>query len=175
MYLNEVAHHDPNLGRSTRYELNMRRETMSASYEDILSHTVFNLSTSTGKTVVMAMPILYHHRELIPEKYARLSGGLNKVITITNYQQFEPKTYSGKKSNPLDVKLKFMNSEMVRQKGKEEVAYVFSRMLGKNMKGKHIVIINDEAPRCYLPKWINSKMKSVEEQGTDEERREQNS
>lgn len=73
------------------------------------------------------------------------------------------------------MKLKFMNSEMVRQKGKEEVAYVFSRMLGKNMKGKHIVIINDEAPRCYLPKWIGSKMKSVEEPGTDEERREQNS
>ena len=131
MYLNEVAHHDPNLGRRICYELNMRRETMSVSYEDILSHTVFKLSTGTGKTVVMAMPILYHHRELIPGKYARLSGGLNKVITITNYQQFEPKTYSGKKSSPLDEKLKFVNSEMVRQKGKEEVASVFSRSLAR--------------------------------------------
>ena len=185
IYLNEVAPRDPNLGRSILHELDMRRETISDHYEDILPRTAFKMATGTGKTVVMAMLILYHYinkkenpqdtrfadhflivapgitirdrlgvlyidesgksnydkldyyhqRGLIPEKYARLLGGLNAVITITNYHQFEPKIYSGKKSSPLDGKLKYENGEMVKQKDKEEFTSVLSRMLGKNMKG----------------------------------------
>lgn len=202
IYLNEVAPRDPNLGRSILHELDRRRETISDKYEDILPRTAFKMATGTGKTVVMAMLILYHYinkkenpqdtrfadhflivapgitirdrlgvlyidesgkstydkldyyhqRELIPEKYARLLGGLNSVITITNYHQFEPKVYTGKKSSPFDGKLKYEDGEMVKQKDKEEFTSVLSRMLGKNMKGKRIVVINDEAHHCYLPK-----------------------
>ena len=216
---NEVAPRDPNLGRSFLHELDMRRETVSDKYEDVLPRTAFKMATGTGKTVVMAMLILYHYinkkenpqdtrfadhflivapgitirdrlgvlyiddsskstydkidyyhqRELIPEKYARLLGGLNSVITITNYHQFEPKVYTGKKSSPFDGKLKYEDGEMVKQKDKEEFTSVLSRMLGKNMKGKRIVVINDEAHHCYLPKDTNTKRKSEEEQETDEE------
>ena len=219
IYLNEVAPRDPNLGRSILHELDMRRETISDKYEDILPRTAFKMATGTGKTVVMAMLILYHYinkkenpqdtrfadhflivapgitirdrlgvlyidesgkstydkldyyhqRELIPEKYARLLGGLNSVITITNYHQFEPKVYTGKKLSPFDGKLKYEDGEMVKQKDKEEFTSVLSRMLGKNMKGKRIVVINDEAHHCYLPKDVNTKKKSEEEQETDEE------
>lgn len=219
IYLNEVAPRDPNLGRSILHELDMRRETISDNYEDILPRTAFKMATGTGKTVVMAMLILYHYinkkenpqdtrfadhflivapgitirdrlgvlyidesgkssydkldyyhqRELIPEKYVRLLGGLNSVITITNYHQFEPKVYTGKKSSPFDGKLKYEDGEMVKQKDKEEFSSVLSRMLGKNMKGKRIVVINDEAHHCYLPKGSDSKRKSEEEQETDEE------
>lgn len=219
IYLNEVAPRDPNLGRSILHELDRRRETISDKYEDILPRTAFKMATGTGKTVVMAMLILYHYinkkenpqdtrfadhflivapgitirdrlgvlyidesgkstydkldyyhqRELIPEKYARLLGGLNSVITITNYHQFEPKVYTGKKSSPFDGKLKYEDGEMVKQKDKEEFTSVLSRMLGKNMKGKRIVVINDEAHHCYLPKDNNSRNKSEEEQETDEE------
>ena len=219
VYLNEVAPRDPNLGRSILHELDMRRETISDKYEDILPRTAFKMATGTGKTVVMAMLILYHYinkkenpqdtrfadhflivapgitirdrlgvlfidesgkssydkldyyhqRELIPEKYTRLLGGLNSVITITNYHQFEPKVYTGKKSSPFDGKLKYEDGEMVKQKDKEEFTSVLSRMLGKNMKGKRIVVINDEAHHCYLPKGSDSKKKSEEEQETDEE------
>lgn len=111
----------------------------------------------------------YHQRELIPEKYARLLGGLNSVITITNYHQFEPKVYTGKKSSPFDGKLKYEDGSMVKQKDKEEFNSVLSRMLGKNMKGKRIVVINDEAHHCYFPKQTDSKKKNEEEQETDEE------
>lgn len=219
VYLNEIAPRDPNLGRSILHELDMRRETISDKYEDILPRTAFKMATGTGKTVVMAMLILYHYinkkenpqdtrfadhflivapgitirdrlgvlyidesgkssydkldyyhqRELIPEKFARLLGGLNSVITITNYHQFEPKIYTGKKSSPFDGKLKYEDGEMVKQKDKEEFTSVLSRMLGKNMKGKRIVVINDEAHHCYLPKNVSTKKKSEEEQETDEE------
>lgn len=219
IYLNEVAPRDPNLGRSILHELDMRRQTVSDQYEDVLPRTAFKMATGTGKTVVMAMLILYHYvnkkenpqdtrfadhflivapgitirdrlgvlyidasgksaydkldyyhqRELIPEKYVRLLGGLNSVITITNYHQFEPKVYTGKKSSPFDGKLKYEDGEMVKQKDKEEFTSVLSRLLGKNMKGKRIVVINDEAHHCYLPKDSGSKRRSEEEQETDEE------
>lgn len=219
VYLNEVAPRDPNLGRSILNELSMRRETISEKVEDILPRTAFKMATGTGKTVVMAMLILYHYvnkkenpqdtrfadhflivapgvtirdrlgvlyidesgksnydkldyyhqRELIPEKYARLLGGLNSVITITNYHQFEPKAYSGKKSSPFDGKLKYENGQIVKQKDKEDFTSVLSRMLGKNMKGKRIVVINDEAHHCYLPKVNKTKKKSEEELETEEE------
>ena len=219
IYLNEVAPRDPNLGRSIIHELEMRRQTVSDQYEDVLPRTAFKMATGTGKTVVMAMLILYHYankkenpqdtrfadhflivapgitirdrlgvlyidasgksaydkldyyhqRELIPEKYVRLLGGLNSVITITNYHQFEPKVYTGKKSSPFDGKLKYEDGEMVKQKDKEEFTSVLSRLLGKNMKGKRIVVINDEAHHCYLPKDSGSKRRSEEEQETDEE------
>ena len=219
IYLNEVAPRDPNLGRSILHELDMRRQTVSDQYEDVLPRTAFKMATGTGKTVVMAMLILYHYankkenpqdtrfadhflivapgitirdrlgvlyidasgksaydkldyyhqRELIPEKYVRLLGGLNSVITITNYHQFEPKVYTGKKSSPFDGKLKYEDGEMVKQKDKEEFTSVLSRLLGKNMKGKRIIVINDEAHHCYLPKDSGSKRRSEEEQETDEE------
>lgn len=219
IYLNEVAPRDPNLGRSLLHELDQRRQSVSDLYEDVLPRTAFKMATGTGKTVVMAMLILYHYinkkenpqdtrfadhfllvapgitirdrlgvlyiddsgkqeydkldyyhqRQLIPAKYARLLGGLNSVITITNYHQFEPKVYTGKKASPLDGKIVYVNGEPVKQKDKEEFSSVLSRLLGKNMKGKRIVVINDEAHHCYLPKSTNQKKKSEEEKETDEE------
>ena len=219
IYLNEVAPRDPNKGRSILHELEERRNTVSDRYEDVLPRTAFKMATGTGKTVVMAMLILYHYinkkenpqdtrfadnfllvapgitirdrlgvlyidesnksqhekvdyynqRGLIPEKYVRLLGGLNSVITITNYHQFEPKVYTGKKSSPFDGKLKYQDGEMVKQRDKEEFTSVLSRVLGKNMKGKRIIVINDEAHHCYLPRENSSKKKSEEEQDTAEE------
>ena len=61
IYLNEIAPRDPNLGRSILQELDMRRATVSDRYEDVLPRTAFKMATGTGKTVVMAMLILYHY------------------------------------------------------------------------------------------------------------------
>lgn len=204
VYLNEVADFDPNMGREILRQLNERIETISDRYEDILPRTAFKMATGTGKTVVMAMLILYnyinkktnpqdtrfadhflivapgitirdrlsvlyidesnkfnqsdktdyyHQRGLIPYNHEALLGGLNTSITITNYHQFEPKVYSGKKSSPLDGKLIYQSGVgMVKQSDKEEYSSVISKLLGRLPKSKRILVINDEAHHCYLPK-----------------------
>ena len=203
VYLNEIADFDPNIGRDILRQLNDRIETMSDKYDNILPRTAFKMATGTGKTVVMAMLILYnflnkkvnvqdtrfadhfllvapgitirdrlgvlyidesatrdddkldyyHKRYLIPRNYESHLGGLNNSITITNYHQFEPKVYSGKKSSPLDGKLVYRQGEgMVKQNDKEDFSSVISRMLGKMPKSKRVLVINDEAHHCYLPR-----------------------
>lgn len=203
VYLNEIADFDPNIGRDILRQLNERVETISEKYENILPRTAFKMATGTGKTVVMAMLILYnyinkkvsmqdtrfadhfllvapgitirdrlgvlfvdesttneyqksdyyHKRFLIPRNYENLLGGLNSAITIVNYHQFEPKVYSGKKSSPMDGKLVYRSGEgMVKQNDKESFASVLSRVLGKMPKSKRILVINDEAHHCYLPR-----------------------
>lgn len=206
VYFNEVADTDPNVGRSLIHQLEERLQTISEDYNYILPRIAFKMATGTGKTVVMAMLILYnylnkkanmqdtrfadhfllvtpgitikdrlsvlyidenqsgnpydkndyyHQRQLIPQAYQNQLGGLNSVITITNYQQFEPKVFSGKKSSPMDGKLVYEDGQLVKKDGKESFSSVLSRIIGRNMKGKRIVVINDEAHHCYLPKASN--------------------
>ncbi len=61
VYLNEIASHDPNVGRSLLHQLESRQQSMSAEYESVLPRTAFKMATGTGKTVVMAMLILYNY------------------------------------------------------------------------------------------------------------------
>ena len=203
VYLNEIADFDPNIGRDILRQLNERVETISDRYENILPRTAFKMATGTGKTVVMAMLILYnflntkvnmqdtrfadhfllvapgitirdrlsvlyvdesttrnsekqdyyHKRYLIPRNFEAHLGGLNNSITITNYHQFEPKVFSGKKSSPMDGKYVYRPGEgMVKQSDKEEFSSVLSRLLGKMPKSKRVLVINDEAHHCYLPR-----------------------
>lgn len=203
VYLNEIAQKDPNAGTHILSQLNERLGTISKLEEDRLPRTAFKMATGTGKTVVMAMLILYnylnktinrmdtrfadhflivapgitirdrlgvlridsspgnennktdyyHIRHLVPPAYENMLGGLNNNITITNYHQFEPKVYSGKKSSPLDGKLVYRSGEgMVRQSDKEDFSSVITRLLGRMPKSKRILVINDEAHHCYLPK-----------------------
>ena len=105
----------------------------------------------------------YHVRQLIPPVYEHQLGGLNSVITITNYHQFEPKVFSGKKASPLDGKMVYKDGEMVKQTDKEDFSTVLSRVVGRNMKGKRILVINDEAHHCYLPKATSGKTSNDEE------------
>ena len=214
VYLNEIADLDPNIGREILRQLNERVATVSDSNDDVLPRTAFKMATGTGKTVVMAMLILYnyinkkvnlqdtrfadhflivapgitirdrlgvlfvdestgsdftktdyyHVRNLIPRTYEAHLGGLNSSITITNYHQFEPKVYSGKKSSPLDGKLVYRSGEgMIRQSDKESYSSVISRVLGRMPKSKRILVINDEAHHCYLPRTKERKGSAEEE------------
>lgn len=222
VYLNEAAEFDPNVGRDLLRQLDERCNTVSDHYAQVLPRTAFKMATGTGKTVVMAMLILYnylnkkesvqdtrfadhfllvapgitirdrlgvlfideqaaahnrfaddvtdyyHKRGLIPPHFERQLGGLNAAITIINYHQFEPKAYSGKKASPLDGKLVYRSGEgMVKQSDKEEYGSVISRILGRMPKSKRILVINDEAHHCYLPR-KGEKKASKEEQAEND-------
>ena len=215
IYFNEIADFDPNVGRDLLRQLNERCESVSELYENVLPRTAFKMATGTGKTVVMAMLILYnylnkkanvqdtrfadhflivapgitirdrlgvlyidekhyryeedasdyyHKRGLIPRQYEGQLGGLNAAITIVNYHQLEPQAFTGKKTSPLDGKLAYQSDNgMVRQNDKESYANVLSRVLGRLPKTKRIVVINDEAHHCYLPKAYGRKTSKEEE------------
>ena len=215
VWLNEIAERDPNTGNYILNLLGERRHTVSTDDAYVLPRTAFKMATGTGKTVVMAMLILYnylnkranpmdthyadhflfcapgitirdrlgvlqldysqrsnnfertdyyHQRGLIPPQFEKELGGLNASITIVNYQQFLPRVFSGKHASPLDGKQKWVDGELVTQKDKEDFSVMLSRILEKGVKGKRIVVINDEAHHCYLPR--QNKDKSL----TDDEK-----
>ena len=214
VWLNEIAERDPNMGNYILNELGTRRHTVSMDDAYVLPRTAFKMATGTGKTVVMAMLILYHYlnkranpmdthyadhfllctpgitirdrlgvlqldysnkgnnfdrtdyyhqRGLIPQLFEKELGGLNASITIINYQQFLPRAFSGKHASPLDGKQKWLNDELVTQKEKEDYSVMLSRILEKGVKGKRIIVINDEAHHCYLPKISKDKSLSEDE------------
>ena len=208
VWLNEIAERDPNTGNYILNLLTERRHTVSSDDAYVLPRTAFKMATGTGKTVVMAMLILYnylnkranpmdthyadhfllcapgitirdrlsvlqldnsqrsnnfertdyyHQRGLIPPQFEKELGGLNSSITIVNYQQFQPRVFAGKHASPLDGKQKWVNGELVTQKETESYSVLLSRILEKGVKGKRIVIINDEAHHCYLPRQTKDK------------------
>ena len=215
VWLNEIAERDPNTGNYILNLLGERRHTVSTDDAYVLPRTAFKMATGTGKTVVMAMLILYnylnkranpmdthyadhfllcapgitirdrlavlqldysqrsnnyertdyyHQRGLIPPQFEKELGGLNSSITIVNYQQFLPRVFAGKHASPLDGKIVYRDGEMVQQKETEDYSVMLSRVLEKGVKGKRIIVINDEAHHCYLPR--NTKDKSL----TDDEK-----
>ena len=215
VWLNEIAERDPNTGNYILNLLTERRHTVSKDDAYVLPRTAFKMATGTGKTVVMAMLILYnylnkranpmdthyadhfllcapgitirdrlavlqldysqrsnnfertdyyHQRGLIPPQFEKELGGLNSSITIVNYQQFLPRVFAGKHASPLDGKIVYRDGEMVQQKETEDYSVLLSRVLEKGVKGKRIIVINDEAHHCYLPR--NTKDKSL----TDDEK-----
>ena len=73
----------------------------------------FKMATGTGKTVVMAIPILYHLinrganiQRLVPKSLIPRLKQRNAKLVITNYHIFEPKILQGNKKAPLRVKIK---------------------------------------------------------------------
>lgn len=209
VWLNEIAEKDPNVGTFILNQLQDRRHSVSDDDAYVLPRTAFKMATGTGKTVVMAMFILYnylnkranpmdthyadhfllcapgitirdrlsvlqldysargnnfersdyyHQRNLIPPQFEKELGGLNSSITILNYQQFLQRVFSGKHASPLDGKVKYVDGKAVVQKDKEDYSVLLSRVLEKGVKGKRIVVINDEAHHCYLPKTNTEKL-----------------
>lgn len=223
IWLNEIAERDPNTGTYILNLLTDRRHTVSSEDSYVLPRTAFKMATGTGKTVVMAMLILYnylnkranpqdthyadhfllcapgitirdrlsvlkldnsprgnnfersdyyHQRGLIPQQFEKELGGLNTSITIINFQQFLPKVFQGKHASPLDGKQRWINGELVVQKETEDYSVLLSRILEKGVKGKRIVVINDEAHHCYLTKNEGSKGLSSDEKDTVEKENE---
>jgi type III restriction enzyme len=109
----------------------------------------------------------YRVRGLIPPKMNHLLDNLNARLVITNYHTFEPKILQGNKRSPFDGKVN-LKGEKIDTGNKEDFSQVVKRTLGKFKLGTRILILNDEAHHCYLPK---SKTKTTDNEESDENAR----
>lgn len=105
----------------------------------------------------------YHQRNLVPQKYENQLLNLNAKIVITNYHSFEQRTLRGNKRSPFDGK---QDSNGEKTIAKENFNQVVRRVIGKFKKDSRLLILNDEAHHCYLPK---GKGKAAEGENTKQE------
>ncbi|MEO8429320.1 MAG: DEAD/DEAH box helicase family protein, partial [Verrucomicrobiota bacterium] len=108
----------------------------------------------------------YHVRYLVPQAWRKELPVLNKRLVITNYHAFEPKTLQGNKRSPFDGKLQ---PDGTKQEATEDYSQVIGRLLGNFRPGSRLLVINDEAHHCYLPR--EDYQKAEGEDAAEENRR----
>lgn len=106
----------------------------------------------------------YRVRGLIPANMEHRLENLNARLVITNYHTFEPKILQGNKRSPFDGKVD-LQGKKIDTGNKEDFSQVIKRTFGKFKPGSRVLILNDEAHHCYLPK---SKSKTTDNEEADE-------
>jgi type III restriction enzyme len=91
----------------------------------------------------------YGQRKLVPPTYAGLMRGLNARLAITNFHGFEPRLIGGNKKSPLDGKL---GPDGRKVEAREDETGVLRRLLPSFKAGRRLLVLNDEAHHCYLPR-----------------------
>ncbi len=109
----------------------------------------------------------YRVRALVPSNLEHRLENLNARLVITNYHTFEPKILQGNKRSPFDGKVN-LEGKKIDTDNKEDFSQVVKRTLGKFKTGTRVLILNDEAHHCYLPK---SKSKTTDNEEADENAR----
>lgn len=109
----------------------------------------------------------YRVRGLVPANMEHRLENLNARLVITNYHTFEPKILQGNKRSPFDGKVD-LQGKKIDTGNKEDFSQVIKRNLGKFKIGSRVLILNDEAHHCYLPK---SKSKTTDNEEADENAR----
>jgi type III restriction enzyme len=94
-------------------------------------------------------PDYYIQRTLVPRHLLPRLPQLNSRLVITNYHQFEPRVLSGNKRGALDGKL---GPDGKKNDPREDFSLVLRRLLPSFKPGTRLLILNDEAHHCYLPK-----------------------
>ena len=109
----------------------------------------------------------YRVRGLVPANMEHRLENLNARLVITNYHTFEPKMLQGNKRSPFDGKVDLRGNK-TDTGNKEDFSQVVKRTLGKFKVGSRVLVFNDEAHHCYLPK---SKSKTTDNEEADENAR----
>jgi len=109
----------------------------------------------------------YHVRSLVPQNMEHRLENLNARLVITNYHTFEPKTLKGNKRSPFDGKVD-LEGNKIDTGNLEDFSQVIKRTLSKFKSGTRLLVMNDEAHHCYLPK---SKGKTSDNEEADENQR----
>jgi len=91
----------------------------------------------------------YYQRSLVPRGWRRQLHELNSRLVITNFHSFEPRLLQGNKRSPFDGK-RGPNGEKVE--AREDPGQTLGRLLRGFRPGSRVLILNDEAHHCYLPK-----------------------
>ncbi len=109
----------------------------------------------------------YAVRNLVPSKYKDVLDLINSRLIITNYHGFEQRTLQGNKRSPFDGKVLGHDDKgkAIKQEAKEDFNQVVKRVLGSFRPNSRLLVINDEAHHCYLPK---SKGKTKDNENSDE-------
>lgn len=109
----------------------------------------------------------YHVRALVPQNMEHRLENLNARLIITNFHTFEPKILKGNKRSPFDGKVDLKGNK-IDTGNFEDFAQVIKRTLSKFKSGTRLLVMNDEAHHCYLPK---SKGKTTDNEEADENQR----
>lgn len=211
VWLNEVAAKGGgNLG--TRLLTQLREaQQVSADPAQNLPRLAFKMATGSGKTVVMAMLLLYHYfnrqeyrqdprfadyfllmapgvtirdrlgvlhvdpahhsvardyyrlRGLVPPRWQDQLGGLNARLALANYHAFEPGQLTGNKRSPLDGK---RDASGKKVEAKQDFGAVVKKLMPGFRPGARLLVLNDEAHHCYLPR---AKGKNTDDDHSAEE------
>jgi type III restriction enzyme len=94
-------------------------------------------------------PDYYTQRTLVPRQFAHRLPLLNARLVITNFHQFEPRVLSGNKRGALDGKL---GPDGRKNDPREDFSLVLRRLMPAFKAGTRLLVLNDEAHHCYLPK-----------------------
>lgn len=198
IWLNEVAG-SSNVGQSILSRLKDANVVSENDPSFNLPRISFKMATGTGKTVVMAMLLLYHYfnrqeyrndtrfadyfllvapgitiknrlgvlfvddktknpqeindyyfvRGLVPDHLKSNLAGINARLIITNYHNFELRTLQGNKRSPFDGKI---GADGKKNEAREDESQMIKRVLRNFKRDSRLLVINDEAHHCYLPK-----------------------
>ncbi len=91
----------------------------------------------------------YRERSLVSPHWEESLRELNSRIVITNYHQFLSKTLQGNKRSPFDGK---RGIDGKKREAREDYAQVLKRVTGAFRPGSRLLVLNDEAHHCYLPR-----------------------
>ena len=91
----------------------------------------------------------YHVRFLVPPDWGKELQQLNAKLVIVNFQQLQARTLQGNKRSPFDGKI---GPKGEKVEAKEDPSQVLRRTIGKFRSDSRLLVINDEAHHCYLPK-----------------------
>lgn len=96
----------------------------------------------------------YAIRNIVPKNLEPKLANLNSKLVITNYHSFEARNLKGNKVSPMDGKIigHDENGKPIKQEAKENSTQVIKRVLANFKIGSRLLVLNDEAHHCYLPK-----------------------
>jgi len=96
----------------------------------------------------------YAIRDLVPYTLDHMVEQINSRLVITNYHQLEPHTLQGNKRSPMDGKIigHDAKGKEIKQEAREDFNQVIKRIMKNFKQGSRLLVLNDEAHHCYLPK-----------------------